>query len=441
MKNTTNLMQGDCLEKLKDLADNSVDSIVTDPPAGISFLGKIWDSDKGGRDHWIAWKCEIAKECLRVLKPGGHALVWALPRTAHWTTTAWENAGFEVRDILAHIFSTGFPKSHNIGKSVEKLQGNEREDLGKYIAPDGKDRGGVPNKQMDIANYKAGDRSESKVTKGNSPFEGWGTGLKPAREDYILLRKPFKGTVASNVLEWGTGGINIDKSRVEATAEDMGDWDRFQGHQNKNTIRKNMLEFRDANFEGRIDNGVNPQGRFPANIIHDGSEEVLAVFPDSKGFYRPNIKNKSYAGATFGGGQVSQQYNDQGSASRFFYCAKPSKSERNTGLEGFEEKRSGSMVGNVNDGNFLTGSGNPREGTNANFHPTVKAIKLMSYLCNLITPPKGIILDPFMGSGSTGVSAVTEGFHFIGIELDKDYFEIAKARIENAKLLNSKYII
>ena len=391
-----NLMQGDCLEKLKDLADNSVDSIVTDPPAGISFMGKGWDSDKGGRDHWIAWKCKIAKECLRVLKPGGHALVWALPRTAHWTTTAWENAGFEVRDVIAHIFGSGMPKSHNIGKSIDKLQGNEREKLGKYIAPDGKDRGGVPNKQMDIANYKAGDRSESKVTKGNSPFEGWGTGLKPAREDYILLRKPkSEKTIALNALKWGTGGINIDKSRVGAGDNSTKRTRHQSGESNSNISIDNAGK--------KFDSGGHNKGRWPANIIHDGSEEVWAVFPETKsGGGDRRSKNSS---SVFNSKENRQEpaifEASQGSASRFFYCAKPCGAERNAGLE------------------------------NSNSHPTVKAIKLMSYLCNLITPPKGIILDPFMGSGSTGVSAVTEGFDFIGIELDKDYFKIATARIEN----------
>jgi len=385
MENTTNLILGDCLEKLKDLADNSVDSIVTDPPAGISFMGKGWDGDKGGRDHWITWKCEIAKECLRVLKPGGHALVWALPRTAHWTTTAWENAGFEVRDVIAHLFGSGFPKSHNIGKSVDKLQGNEREDLGE--STNNRDR--TKHEYNSVGNVG----SNARVSKGNSPFEGWGTALKPAREDYILLRKPFKGTVASNVLEWGTGGINIDKSRVEPDIEYL------DGKGNDKIFDSSKDIFKINNKLTRAE--PNQTGRFPANIIHDGSEEVLAVFPDSKA--GKNITEKGTGGiwSKSSGLPCGNQYGDEGSASRFFYCAKPCGTEKNAGLE------------------------------NSNTHPTVKAIKLMSYLCNLITPSKGIILDPFMGSGSTGVSAVTEGFHFIGIELDKDYFEIATARIES----------
>ena len=311
-----NLIQGDCLEKLKELADNSVDSVVTDPPAGISFMGKTWDNDKGGRDHWIAWKCEIAKECLRVLKPGGHALVWALPRTAHWTTTAWENAGFEVRDILAHLFGSGFPKSHNIGKSVARLNGADIPTT-KGFNVAGQGIGLNPNKELrsDHPNYKK--------PRYENIFEGWGTALKPAREDYILLRKPFKGTVASNVLEWGTGGINIDKSRV--------------GNE------KHTYSINGATKSGNFGNGANQPseernhktavGRWPANIIHDGSEEVLAVFPETKtnGVKTKFVGNPSDK-VNIGGGNVTPYETNSGSASRFFYCAKPSKSERNAGV-------------------------------------------------------------------------------------------------------------
>jgi len=424
------LIQGDCLEKLKGLADNSVDSVVTDPPAGISFMGKTWDGDKGGRDHWIAWKCEIAKECLRVLKPGGHALVWALPRTAHWTTTAWENAGFEVRDVIAHLFGSGFSKSHNIGKSIDKLQGNEREVVG--------------TEKIDIGiqggSMHAGRKTnviDRDLTKGNSPYEGWGTALKPAREDYILLRKPFKGTVASNVLEWGTGGINIDGCRVGTEILTKSNdnvalqkWKEKDGRPHKEVV-KNAPE--------------KVIGRFPANIIHDGSDEVLAVFPESKSTGGTG-KISLNSPVNTGGGNNYTNFGDQGSSSRFFYCAKPSKSERNAGLEGFATKTGSELTGRKEGSKGMPGSLEHGNSTNpfansgsvqprSNFHPTVKAIKLMTYLCKLITPVNGTILDPFMGSGSTGVAAVTEGFGFIGIELDPEYFQIAKARIENVNVL------
>jgi site-specific DNA-methyltransferase (adenine-specific) len=201
-----NLIHGDCIEKLKELSNNSVDSIVTDPPAGISFMGKEWDHDKGGRNEWIKWMSNIAKECLRVIKPGGHALVWAIPRTSHWTATAWEDGGFEVRDICMHIFGSGFPKSHNISKSIDGLLGVEREITG--VRTDG--RGKSPQK---LNNHDKGDTGighmdgshqtyvETVATSDESKqWDGWGTALKPACEHWILFRKPIEGTVAENVL-------------------------------------------------------------------------------------------------------------------------------------------------------------------------------------------------------------------------------------------------
>jgi hypothetical protein len=243
------LLVGDNAIWLKKIPDNSIDSIVTDPPAGISFMGRGWDTDKGGRDHWIAWMQEVATECKRVLKPGGHAFVWAIPRTSHWTATAWENAGFEIRDVVAHIFGSGFPKSLNIGKAVDKLQGNERKTVGK-------------DKSGSERNCMAGDFTggEYDLTKGTSEWEGWGTALKPAREDWLLMRKPIESkTVAENCLKWGTGGINIDESRVE----------------NPNYVEK--LVSRKANPDlvyglGKDSHDytkaeTSPLGRFPANLI------------------------------------------------------------------------------------------------------------------------------------------------------------------------------
>ena len=382
------LYNAECLEKLKDLKDNSVDSIVTDPPAGISFMGKAWDGDKGGRDQWIAWMQEIATECNRVLKAGGHALVWAIPRTSHWTATSWENAGFEVRDIVAHIFGTGFPKSLNIGKSVDKLQGNVRKEINyKYQSriPNGRSGLGISgNNNLQI-------RKQNGDTKGNSKWEGWGTALKPAREDWILLRKPLsEKTIASNVLKWGCGGINIDGSRV-MTEEDTSRKCTTKGHFGSDKIEQRT-------------NGGNTQGRFPANIILDDSDEVLAGFPYTKsgggdkipkkddimfGVKRNNIRDKKFKNTV----------SNQGSAARFFYCAKANKLDREIG----------------------------------NNHPTIKSTKLMQYLVKLITPINGTCLDPFMGSGSTGKACILEGFGFIGIEREEDYFNIAKARINNVK--------
>lgn len=257
------LLVGDNAIWLKKIPDNSIDSIVTDPPAGISFMGRGWDTDKGGRDHWIAWMQEVATECKRVLKPGGHAFVWAIPRTSHWTATAWENAGFEIRDVVAHIFGSGFPKSLNIGKAVDKLLGNEREVTGSYKVPDIKgDAYGTMNEKQG-GSYK---NIEVNKTKGTSEWEGWGTALKPAREDWILMRKPLaEKTVAQNVLKYGTGGINIDESRVE------GQW---EGSTRTNTPFTNNVYSGGWN---KIETEQHPQGRFPANLILTFAENEYII--------------------------------------------------------------------------------------------------------------------------------------------------------------------
>ncbi len=251
------IIHGDCLEKLKELPENSVDSIVTDPPAGISFMGKSWDTDKGGRDNWIKWMQEVATECKRVLKPGGHAFVWTIPRTSHWTATAWENAGFEIRDVVAHVFGSGFPKSLNIGKAVDKLQGNEREDLGEHPTING--TGKKWRKNGSEIEYV---ENSPHLTKGTSEWEGWGTALKPAREDWILMRKPLdKGlTIAENCLKYGTGGINIDESRVESGEEVLG---RKEGTPTENVYDLGINKKKENRF---IDNSTG-LGRFPANLI------------------------------------------------------------------------------------------------------------------------------------------------------------------------------
>jgi DNA modification methylase len=276
------VIMGDCLQVMKGIPDNSIDSIVTDPPAGISFMGKSWDTDKGGRDNWIKWMCDVATECKRVLKPGGHAFVWAIPRTSHWTATAWENAGFEIRDVVAHVFGSGFPKSHNIEKAVQKIQ-----------------------------------------PERSNEFKGIGTALKPAREDWILMRKPLdKGlTIAENCLKYVTGGINIDESRVEAEPELAKNWDRKApaGFGNGMFNEKYGLQ-----TEGFKDN--TPSGRFPANLLHDNSEEVRECFPDAgkgngKGAY--NYAGREYDNkdtSMFNGDkpQAPSNFNDSGNASRFF---------------------------------------------------------------------------------------------------------------------------
>ena len=265
------IIQGDCLEKLKDLEENSVDSIVCDPPYELGFMGKSWDSTG------IANNKEMWAECLRVLKPGGHLLAFSGTRTYHRMACAIEDAGFEVRDMIEWVYGSGFPKSLNIGKAVDKIQGNEREDLGVKTSSSYPDSDGV-------AHYK--NRSQSKgsqvntvgmprITKGTSEWEGWGTALKPAHEPICMARKPLsEKTVAENCLKWGTGGINIDKSRVGT---------EIIKH---NQDHKSLQKFKEQ--DGRKHKEVeNPeptynQGRFPANLIHDNSEEVRECFPETK---------------------------------------------------------------------------------------------------------------------------------------------------------------
>lgn len=426
------ILHGDCLDIMQGVEDNSVDSIVTDPPAGINFMSKKWDDDKGGRLHWISWMAEVASECLRVIKPGGHALVWAIPRTSHWTGMAWDDAGWLPRDKIYHCFGSGFPKSLNIGIAVDKLQGNERE-VGEL-----KFKGGTQLGVMNDDNWEPKDVYES---KGTSAFEGWGTALKPAIEEWWLFRKPFKGTVAENVLEWGTGGINIDGCRVGWNPDDRIAYEKkarsFSGQDGKVTNgcfnASPMISSEEKIKNSRL-------GRFPSHLIHDGSDEVISLFPAKAGAFAPVKRGQNgnsrgiYGDFSEKGDDGDSFYNDSGSAARFFYVAKASATDREEGCEGLELRQ---RDHSRKEGN--PGGDNPRNrGVNLklNNHPTVKPTELMRYLCRLITPPGGIVLDPFCGSGSTGKGAVLEGFSFIGIDAEEEYIEIARSRIAYAK---SKY--
>lgn len=404
------LFNDDCLKALKELPDNSVDSVITDPPyhltsivkrfgkegsapaqfgtdgafkrASKGFMGKEWD----GGD--ISFRTEIWEECLRVLKPGGHLLSFSHSRTYHRMAVAIEDAGFEIRDQIMWVYGSGFPKSHNIGKAIDKLQGNDREVVGERIADDitgGNFITSKPDKMIQI-------------TKGNSPYEGWGTALKPAHEPIVMARKPFKGSVAENVLKYGTGGINIDESRIGT--DDNLNGGGYSKNYTTSTFLKNggKLEYKQ------------PEGRFPANIIFD--EEAGKILDEQSGELKPttsrtSTKPKNATSYSLGGdANPNQLYNDKGGASKFFYCPKANKKDRNEGLE-------------VNSS-----------------HPTVKPTKLMEYLIKLVTPKNGIVLDPFMGSGSTGKAAIKNNFAFIGIEREKEYFEIAKNRIQHQNTLN-----
>ena len=425
------LLLGDSVDKLKELDDNSIDSIVTDPPYGLSFMGKKWDYDVPSQ--------EIFEECLRVLKPGGYLLSFAGSRTYHRMAVRVEDAGFEIRDQIMWIYGSGFPKSMNIGKAMDKVQGNEREVVGK--------KGG----KIDFSKTKKGDTSfyetawdnkdyvELEITKGNSEWEGWGTALKPAHEPIVMARKPLsEKTVVNNVLEWGTCGINIDASRVGTTTKTNGG----KANKENNRIAAN------GGYVNDVSSQEHNYGRFPANIILD--KEAGRILDEQTGELSTVGSPKKIDNSKtsiFGAGVPGfQMYGDKGGASRFFYCPKTSKTDRNEGLDEFEDKyyaagnqakaelKRGNVEFNSNKGKGRDERHNHNQvGVSKNNHPTVKPTDLMLYLIRLITPKGGTTLDPFMGSGSTGKAAVRGGFDFVGIEREKEYMEIAEARIQYEK--------
>ncbi|WP_427034421.1 DNA-methyltransferase [Enterobacter cloacae] len=365
---TYQLHVGRCEEVLKSLPDNSVDAIVTDPPYGLSFMNHKWDYEVPTVEQW--------QECLRVLKPGGHLLAFGGSRTYHRLVVNVEDAGFEIRDQILWIYGSGFPKSHNL----------------------------------------------------DGDFDGWGTALKPAHEPIVMARKPFKKTVSANMAEHGTGAINIDSCRIPTDKALNSGAGSLLSHQRDGT--KSVTDYEQET-----------EGRWPANIIHDGSDVVVAAFPDAKG-QQGNLKETGRARPSQGRyGDMAPpkahvaRVESEKSAARFFYCAKVKPKERDEGLERFIATSASEMTGGRKEGSV--GINDPRAGagrTNGakNNHPTVKPIALMSYLCRLITPPGGTVLDPWMGSGSTGRAATEEGFNFIGIDLNPDYVTIASARIAHS---------
>lgn len=418
------LLSGDCLERLRAMASDQVDSLVTDPPAGISFMGKEWDHHKGGRKEWVAWMTSVMSECMRVMKPGAHGLVWALPRTSHWTATALEDAGFEVRDVITHLFGTGFPKSLDVSKAIDKAAGAERTVVGhqNYSAPDIRgnsyDQGHVSDRE------RLGVAITAPATDAAKQWQGWGTALKPASEHWILIRKPCsEKTVAANVLKWGTGAINVDASRVGISPDDPN-------HRPGTT--ETVADTNSIFGVGGQRRGSLGAGRFPANLTLD--EYAAGLLDEQSGTLKTGNGPTKRAGIGYQGGagnfNETPRAANEGGASRFFYVAKASKADKNAGLEGMEKRKNGMME----DDNYpiKTGSGNLRDTRNENFHPTVKSTALMTYLIRMVTPPGGTVLDPFMGSGSTGVAARGLKLHFIGIEQDPDYLKIASARINKA---------
>ena len=464
------LYLGDCLESLRGMADCSVDSVVCDPPYGLSFMGKKWDYDVPGEAIW--------SECLRVLKPGGHLLAFAGTRTQHRMAVRIEDAGFEIRDMIAWVYSQGFPKSMDVSKAIDKAGGSspreqsamlrtKREAVGltrdrvaafvgctpssvrdweegraratgapiEFIVPSEDYRAKLADllgyssderRLMGVAADRRGDGTVYGVghsgdlrtgghTETARQWQGWGTALKPSLEPITVARKPLIGTVAENVLAHGTGALNIDGCRV-ATDENLNGGrysDNKQG--DAGNCYGSGINERSAN------DYVQPTGRWPANLIHSGEDDVLAAFPQAPrrmanasttapspktgNVYRKMRRegepsaNSDNEGAVGFKMKPGMRRLDAGSAARFYYAAKASKSDR--GAE--------------------------------NTHPTVKPTDLMRYLCRLVTPPGGVVLDPFMGSGSTGKAAVLEGFRFIGCELSAEYLAIAEARIRAAQ--------
>jgi site-specific DNA-methyltransferase (adenine-specific) len=387
---STRIIHGNSLNELPYLEDCSVDAIITDPPYELGFMNKKWDSSG------IAYNINIWAHCLRVLKPGGHLLAFGGTRTYHRMACAIEDAGFEVRDSINWIYGSGFPKSLDVSKAIDKAAGAEREiigerKLGGNAAQSTQEKGGTfASNTNSVGVEPISVPITTPSTDAAKQWEGWGTALKPAHEPIVLARKPFEDTVANNVMQHGTGALNIDGCRVETT-------DSFGGG------TKGTSGFA-AGYEHDGWVAGSSLGRWPANVIHDGSDEVVGLFPSSKaGKPRPDRGTGGIWSESMGI-PCGPQYGDDGSAARFFYCAKAGKSERNAGL--------------------------PKD---ANIHPTVKPLELMKYLCRLITPPNGIILDPFAGSGSTLVAATLEGFNSIGIEMTADYLPIIEARIKWAE--------
>jgi site-specific DNA-methyltransferase (adenine-specific) len=412
---------GNNLDILPELQSNSVDSIVCDPPYELGFMGKTWDSSG------IAYNVELWKQCLRVLKPGGHLLAFGGTRTWHRLAVAIEDAGFEIRDNIAWLYGSGFPKSHNISKAIDKMQGGQVK-VGKAF----KVAGEYGQRDLRDPETQGSSRDEMRHiadTDEAKQWDGWGTALKPAHEPIVVARKPVIGTVAENVLKYGTGAINIDASRIGT--ETVG-WNGL-------TADRTNSEWNSSGFKN-VGIATQSQGRWPANIILD--EYTATLLPESNatgsgeasGFRKGGGDGNSVGLA--GTKNAADGFSDSGSVSRFFYVAKASKRDRNEGLDGLETRHNGKMMRPANNTKEEASTGFERFTTqpSQNFHPTVKPTALMQYLIRLVTPENGTVLDPFCGSGSTGKAAILENKSFIGIELTPEYLPIIEGRLKHAYL-------
>jgi len=471
------IIQGNCLEKLKELADESVDAVVCDPPYHLvsivkrfgkegsapakegkdgsfkrlsgGFMGKTWDGvDENG--NGIAYNVDLWKECLRVLKPGGHLLSFGGTRTYHRMAVAIEDAGFEVRDMLEWIYASGFPKSLNVGKAVDKLQGNEREHIAtiKKLHFSGDDLD--TNEGWSRPSHRNPDGTAKRtmdITKGNSEWEGFGTALKPAHEPIIMARRPLEcKTIVENCLKHGTGAIDIDGCRIP-TREEVG--------RDNTGIKNSPLAPKDGWNENSM-KGLDTRGqqtaRFPANIICTDDALNDGVMTKSATSRTKRADRKFAPGTGYQGGfaelEKDEVFNEtSGSKSRYFdidvwaekhgllQFPKASKRERNEGLDELEAKQ---MYKQDGSGQSLEIFGSTDGGREArkNFHPTVKPVHLMSWLVRLVSKEGDTVLDPFMGSGTTGVACKQLNRNFIGIELSEEYVKIAEARINAIKQEN-----
>jgi DNA modification methylase len=434
MSSSWRIIEGDCLEVMARGTSASIDAIVCDPPYGLGFMGKKWDVLPPG----VPW----AQECLRVLRPGGHLLAFGGSRTSHRLVCAIEDAGFEIRDTIAWLYGTGFPKSLNVSKAIDKASGAEREVVGegRWAGVRGTSRApaqGASNGGKQGGYNMAGcPPVTAPATPEAERWDGWGTALKPAHEPIVVARKPLTGTVAANVLAHGTGAINVDGCRI---GTGQGGAREGEASADRRYTANGATNF--APTPGP--RGGDALGRWPANVVLD--EQAAAMLDEQTGdlrsgsgpLNRNNDKFRNTYGAFSGGNEPADVlYGDSGGASRFLYIAKASSAERNAGLDGFEEKPlrpDGAAFGEMTMWNGQNGDDawrakNPNK-PRANVHPTVKPISLMRWLVRLVTPPGGTVLDPFAGSGTTGIASVLEGFRFIGIEREVEYVAIANARI------------
>lgn len=442
---TGRIIQGDSLVVLRTLPAESIHAVVTDPPYGLHFMGKTWDQfgagkngnkkDRGGykdgreRPHLGAGTYDprrnaeygrfmqaVGRELFRVLKPGGHLLMFGAPRRHHWQGVALELAGFEVRDTVCWLFGQGFPKGLNVERALAEatcpLPG--RHFWWDYT---------LERAQAEDAKHGRAPRPDDHVcptTSESAPYDGYNVALKPGWEPIIVARKPFRGTVAANVLEHGTGAINVGAARLEGGKRHPGN---YVDRRSDCEVYGTYADSDRSAFDSTI-------GRWPANVAHDGSDEVLAAFeafgerPGAVSNGRTGVRNVTYG--PLGGMPQRPGPGDTGSAARFFYCGKAGRTEREAGLEGFERKALNWSSGEQSPGTFQS------EGTERNVrnnHPTVKPVALMRWLVRLVTPPGGVVLDPFAGSGTTGCACMVEGVGFVGVEKEPDYVRIAEARL------------